>query len=105
MNLRTDHIAMATFAAVAIMTAGGCASTSAPQQTIRGAESTAPADLQLTCAAEAASRLGVDSTKVLPISSSTAGPGVYRVDLTADGSQAVCTVDSEGSVLSVERVG
>jgi hypothetical protein len=104
MNLRPEHIVMTAFATAAILFAGGCASTSGPQQTVRGAESTAPADLQLTCASEAATRLGVDSTKVLPISSSTSEPGAYRVDLNVDGSQAVCMVNSEGSVLSVETV-
>lgn len=104
MKLRPEHIAMAASAAAAILLSG-CASTSGPQQTIRGAESTAPADLQLTCASEAATRLGADSTKVLPISSNTAEPGVYRVDLNVNGSPAVCMINADGTVISVEQGG
>jgi len=104
MKLRPQFAATTVFATAAMLLAGGCASTSGPQQTIRSAESTAPADLQLTCASEAATSLGADSTRVLPIASSTTEPGVYRVDLNVDGSPAVCMVNSDGSVLSVERV-
>ncbi len=103
--MKHDLRFLAASAVATVLLAGGCASTSGPTETIRSAETTAPADLQLTCASEAASRLGVDSTKVLPTASSATDTGAYRVELTADGKPAVCTIDSEGTVLSVEQVG
>jgi uncharacterized protein YceK len=94
-------IALAAFVLV-----GGCSSVGgSTQPTVRSTAETAPADLQLTCAAEAASRLGVDSERVLPVSSSLAQDGVYRVDLNLASGSAVCMIDGNGSVLSVNRVG
>jgi hypothetical protein len=103
------RLAIARCSAVAALAvlAQGCASQSArlpelqPPELRRTVE-TAPADLQLACAAEAARVYQVASDKVLPISSSVQG-STYTVVLTADGSEAVCTIDDEGTVLSLVR--
>jgi hypothetical protein len=92
--------------AVAVL-AQGCASQSAqlpePQPPeLRQTSQTAPADLQLACAAEAARVYQVASERVLPISSSSQG-STYTVVLNADGAEAVCTIDEEGTVLSLVR--
>jgi hypothetical protein len=94
-----------SFAAVAAAAAlAGCASQSAePEQpSVRQTSLTAPTDLQLLCANEAAQTYGVPSDSVLPVSSSAQGT-TYTVVLNAGGSQAVCTIDDEGTVLSLER--
>jgi hypothetical protein len=89
----------------ALLVLGGCQNRSSgpSQATVRSAAETAPADLQLTCASEAATRLGVQNA--LPVSSAQTQPGVYRVDLNADGSTAVCMIRNDGTVMSVERAG
>lgn len=98
--------ACSVLAVGALVMLGGCQSrSSAPvtQPTVRSAAETAPADLQLTCASEAATRLGVPNA--LPVSSVQTQPGVYRVELNAGGSTAVCMIGRDGIVMSVERVG
>lgn len=74
-----------------------------PQTAVRSAAQTAPADLQLTCASEASTRLGLQNA--LPVSSSLAQANVYRVDLNAAGTAAVCMIRNDGTVVSVDRVG
>ncbi|PAQ06206.1 hypothetical protein [Mesorhizobium temperatum] len=63
---------------------------------------TAPADLQLLCANAVAKASGVDSTKILPVSSSKLDPKTYQVELDASGKKTRCLVDTEGNVRSVE---
>lgn len=100
---------LARCAAVAAITvlAAGCASQSAqvvePEQPIvRQTARTAPADLQLMCATEAAQAFGIPSDTVLPVGSSADGT-VYTVILNAGGSQAICTIDDNGTILSLDR--
>lgn len=97
--------ACAVLAVGALAVLGGCQSrSSAPAQpVVRSAAETAPADLQLTCASEAATRLGVQDA--LPVSSAQTQPGLYRVELNAGGGNAVCMIRSDGTVMSVERAG
>ena len=96
------------FAAAAAVAAVAQACATQPQVAepqepqVRQTVHTAPTDLQLLCAAEAARVYQVASDKVLPISSSVQG-STYTVVLTADGSEAVCTIDEEGTVLSLVR--
>jgi hypothetical protein len=104
---RGTRLAIARCAAVAALAAlaQGCATqpqVAEPQPELRRTVETAPADLQLACAAEAARVYQVASDKVLPISSSVQG-STYTVVLTADGGEAVCTIDEEGTVLSLVR--
>ena len=107
MKIRTGRTAAGVLVIVAVIAPAGCASQSgtSPQETVRSGEATAPADLQLTCASEAAAQLGADSTKVLPVSSAATGAGAYRVDLNVDGNQAVCTISADGVVQSIEAIG
>jgi hypothetical protein len=93
-------------AAIAVL-AAGCASQSAqviePEQPmVRQTARTAPADLQLLCANEAAQAFGMASETVLPVGSSSQG-GVYTVILNAGGGQAICTIDDNGTILSLDR--
>ena len=105
---RVCKATLARSAAVAALAAlaQGCASqpqVAEPQQPqVRQTVDTAPTDLQLLCAAEAARTYDVASERVLPISSSVQG-STYTVVLNADGAQAVCTIDDEGTVLSLVR--
>ncbi|SIT56789.1 conserved hypothetical protein [Mesorhizobium prunaredense] len=64
---------------------------------------TAPADLQLLCANAAAKASGVDSTKILPVSSNKIDSKTYQVELDASGKKPSCLVDTEGNVLSVKE--
>lgn len=63
---------------------------------------TAPADLQLLCADAAAKASGVDSTKILPVSSSKIDSQTYQVELDAGGKKTSCLVDADGNVKSVQ---
>lgn len=83
----------------------GCVSDSGPApDAVRNTGQTAPADLQLTCASAAATQLGVDSTAVLPVSSSQIDAQTFQVVLEAGGARANCVVHSSGNVVSVQRV-
>jgi hypothetical protein len=106
---RARIVSFARCSAIAALAAlaAGCASQSAqvpePQQPmVRQTALTAPADLQLLCANEAAQAFGMASDSVLPVGSSAQG-AVYSVVLNAGGSQAVCTIDEEGNILSLDR--
>ncbi len=106
---RSTSLSFARYAAVAAIAvlAAGCASQSAqapePQQhAVRQTSRTAPADLQLLCANEAAQAFGIASESVLPVGSSSDGM-VYTVILNAGGSQAICTIDDNGTILSLDR--
>jgi hypothetical protein len=83
---------------------GGGTSTGPAAASVRPTVETAPADLQLLCASEAATRFGVPSDRVLPVSSAATGGGVYQVDLTLGGGSATCLVDGNGSIVSLNRV-
>lgn len=85
--------------------AAGCSMTGSQPKggSVRSSGETAPADLQLVCASEAASRFNI-SGGVLPVSS-LPGPGdSYQVNLTMEDGQAVCFIGSDGIVTSLERV-
>ena len=89
--------------AVAASLASGCMSGGPAPGSVRNTAQTAPADLQLACASAAATTLGVDSSKVLPISSSQLDAQNYQVDLDASGARATCVVDAAGNVVSVKK--
>jgi len=76
----------------------------APEQMSRTQVETAPADLQLLCANAVAKASGVDSAKILPISSSKIDSKTYQVELDAGGKKTSCLVDTDGAVKSVEPV-
>jgi len=83
----------------------GCSSIEPPPQPneIRNQGATAPADLQLVCASEAATRLQINAANVFPISS-TSAPGGFQVTLNTGNGQALCLIDENGAVQSVQRV-
>ena len=90
-------------AAVASL-ASGCMSGGPAPGSVRNTAQTAPADLQLACASAAATSLGVDSSKVLPVGSSQLDDQSYQVELDASGARATCVVDAAGNVKSVTKV-
>ena len=110
MNItKTGSFRLAIFCpvlAATLVAASGCTTGEMlpNRQVVRSSGDTAPADLQLACAAEAANQLGVSGDKVLPVSSMRTGDNVYQVNLTLPSGQAVCFIDSEGVVQSVSRV-
>lgn len=76
----------------------------APEQMSRTQVETAPADIQLLCANAVAKASGVDSAKILPVSSSKIDSKTYQVELDAGGKKTSCLVDTDGNVKSVEPV-
>jgi hypothetical protein len=91
-------------AALAAMLFAGCVSSPAPQSMARTSLQTAPADLQLSCAAAAAAQFGIDSNSVLPVSSSQIDAQQYQVELDMRGQRSTCTIDNAGNVISVQGV-
>ncbi|TIS96467.1 MAG: hypothetical protein E5W72_07320 [Mesorhizobium sp.] len=86
-------------------TLSACVSAPPPppqEQMSRTKVETAPADLQLLCADAAAKASGVDSTKILPVSSSKLDSKTYQVELDAGGKKTSCLVDTDGNVKSVQ---
>ncbi|MEJ8571650.1 hypothetical protein [Microbaculum marinum] len=89
--------------------AAGCNSTtqqaSAPSgQAVRPAVETAPADLQLLCAAEAANVYAAPADKVLPTASARSGSATYTVELNVNGRPARCTIDESGTAITIVDV-
>jgi hypothetical protein len=76
----------------------------APEQMSRTQVETAPADLQLLCANAVAKSSGVNSAKILPVSSSKIDSKTYQVELDAGGKKTSCLVDTDGVVKSVEPI-
>lgn len=97
-------------AALCLTAIAGCSSSggSAPRlpttQVVRSSSDTAPTDLQLLCASQAAEQLQVAGGNVLPVSSMRSGGNAYQVNLTFEGGQAVCFIDNNGTVQSINRV-
>jgi hypothetical protein len=98
------RVVMPAGAGLAVLLASGCMSGGPAPNTIRNVSQTAPADLQLTCATAAATSFGVDSSSILPVSSSQLDAQKYQVELNVKGSKANCVVDTAGNVLSVQKV-
>ena len=98
-------LVMGTALAAVAMLGQGCAQQPAapePQQPqFRHSVETAPADLQLVCAGEAAHTFEVAPDRVLPIASYVEGEDTFVVVLNAGGTRAICTIDDEGEVLSL----
>jgi hypothetical protein len=80
----------------------GCVSSPTPDQMSRTTLETAPADLQLLCANEAARSAGMDSAKVLPTSSRKIDSKNFQVELNAGGTPTSCTIDSDGKIVSIQ---
>jgi len=88
-----------------LLLVAACASTTPPAATIRSSALTAPADLQLLCASEAATRLSVPASGVLPIASRPgAAGGTFEVDVKLPSGQALCVIDDKGTIVSVAKV-
>jgi len=97
-----DLLRLSLLGAVALL--GGCMSGGPAPNSVRNTAQTAPADLQLLCANAVAKSSGVDSAKILPVSSSKIDSKTYQVELDAGGKKTSCLVDTEGNVKSVEPV-
>jgi hypothetical protein len=86
--------------------AGGAGEATSPQAQhpeFRTAVATAPADLQLACASEVAEVFEVSQARVLPIASGVEEDETYTVVVNADGTHAICAINEDGVILSVEE--
>lgn len=92
-----------TAALGATLVLSACNTTKPQDQAVRSAVETAPADLQLLCAARGADEFGVGRDKVLPTSSSRETDVSYRVVLNLDGETATCIINDTGIVESIEK--
>jgi len=107
MKFRTTAACCGVFAIS--LTLGGClgggqgGGGADADQTVRASVVTAPADLQLLCASEAASRFDAASDSVLPVGSRQAGQDRFEVDLSVDGEAATCVVDDDANIISLQR--
>lgn len=106
MALRSGARGAAVLCAAAVV--AGCVGGSKGQQTpttetVRATIVTAPADLQLLCASEAATRFSADPGSVLPTSSAQIQPAQYQVELALGDGNATCVVDENGSIISLAR--
>lgn len=97
-------------ALVAALSASGCIGSGSrgsapaqPTQQVRESVVTAPADLQLICASQAAERFGAPADQVLPTSSQQIEGGAYQVALTLPGGSANCVIDDNAVVSTLER--
>lgn len=98
--------ARAAIAATLAAGLAGCMGGGASQprtETVRATIVTAPADLQLLCASEAATRFGADPSTVLPTSSAQIQPSQYQVELALGSGAATCVVDNNGSIISLAQ--
>ena len=95
---------LATLAGMALALAG-CNTTQTQsgsgQPMVRASVETAPADLQLLCAAEAATYYGAPSERILPLSSGRTGAASYAVMLDVAGRRARCTIDKSGTQILI----
>lgn len=96
---RTTAWLYSTMLAVAL---SGCVSAPSPDQMSRTKLDTAPADLQLLCASEAARSAGIDSTKVLPTSSRKLDSKNFQVELNVNGTRTSCAIDADGKITSLQ---
>jgi len=71
-------------------------------ETIRVETTTAPTDLQLICAAKTAEKYKADQDTTLPIGSADVGDGTFSVNVKMGGKQAVCIIDNDGKIVSIE---
>ena len=98
-------IAAACLTGIGLMLAGCVGTTSQPitpaGPALRSSVETAPADLQLMCAAEAAKVYSAPADKILPVSSARSGETTYDVDLNVNGKPARCTIDDSATTISV----
>jgi len=90
------------FSAIAASLLAACTTTGStgPKPTVKQAVETAPADLQLACSSEVATRFP-NSGNVLPLSSNLLGADVFRVRITAQSGSYVCDINRAGIIVSL----
>ena len=88
--------------AAVLVGASACTTSPTPDQMARTTLETAPADLQLLCATEAARSTGAEASKVLPVSSRKLDAKNYQVELNAAGKPTTCLIDAEGRIVSIQ---
>lgn len=105
MNL-TNGLRLGAVMAAGLMVAGcfGGGSETSNTQTVRATIVTAPADLQLLCASEAANRFGFEQTAVFATSSAQLEAARYQVELTTGSGSATCVVEESGTIVSLIQV-
>lgn len=102
-QIKTRHWTVHGPASIIIaMGLAACQSAPTPDQMSRTTVETAPADLQLLCAGEAAKASGIAGSKALPTSSRKLDSKSYQVELNVAGKPMSCIVDTDGKVASVQ---
>lgn len=91
---------MILMSAVPLAACKTTSSTGPTQAVVRAGGETAPADLQLACAADAATKLN-SGKSVLPVSSMRMPDGRFHVGLQLSAGQAVCVIDAGGVIQSL----
>lgn len=101
-GFKTSKIAQMALLAASSALISSCASSTpqAPQPTVKQAVETAPADLQLACASQAATQFSTAGS-ILPINSELTRKDVYNVQLTSQTGGFVCEIDKAGTILSI----
>ncbi|MEQ1952638.1 hypothetical protein [Mesorhizobium sp. CN2-181] len=90
------------FAAGLAAALSACTTGPTPDQMARTTLETAPADLQLLCATEAARSASLEASKVLPVSSRKLDAKNYQVELNAAGKPTTCLIDADGKIVSIQ---
>ena len=88
------------FFSASILAACTSTGSSGPKPTVKQTVEAAPADLQLACSSEVASRFP-NSGNVLPLSSNLLGADVFRVRITSQAGSYVCDINRGGAIVSL----
>lgn len=86
--------------AASLLAACTTTGSSGSKKTVKQTVETAPADLQLACSSEVATRFP-NSGNVLPLSSNLLGADVFRVRITSQTGSYVCDINRAGIIVSL----
>ncbi|MEP1444249.1 MAG: hypothetical protein ABJK39_14680 [Hyphomicrobiales bacterium] len=97
---KTVFTSLLSIIAASVLAACTTTGSSGPKPTVKQAVETAPADLQLACSSEVATRFP-NSGNVLPLSSNLLGADVFRVRITSQAGSYVCDINRGGVIVSL----
>ncbi|MEP3629633.1 MAG: hypothetical protein ABJN04_06500 [Hyphomicrobiales bacterium] len=97
---KTLFTSLLGFFAASILAACTSTGSSGSKPTVKQAVETAPADLQLACSSEVATRFP-NSGNILPLSSNLLGADVFRIRITSQAGSYVCDINRAGIIVSL----
>ncbi|MEP3232495.1 MAG: hypothetical protein ABJO30_06675 [Hyphomicrobiales bacterium] len=97
---KTLFTSLLGFFAASILAACTSTGSSGLKPTANQAVETAPADLQLACSSEIATRFP-NSGNILPLSSNLLGADVFRIRITSQAGSYVCDINRAGIIVSL----